>query len=164
MRRSRFFLRTMLPAGNLLLLCWLGASKPALADRELSLNLFRSPSIGAEYREAFLGLHGGFYPTVISRDAQGHTETTWFLKFGATGHLGRFALGGDAPSAFFTSVSYVRGLNHGWGNGALLDAGFRWVPWLGLNLRLGGGLLLSPDHSVRLNPTPGVGWNFPLRQ
>jgi hypothetical protein len=104
-------LRTMLPASNLWLLCWLGASKPALADRELSVNLFRSPSMGTEYREAFLGIHAGFYPTVISRDAQGLPETTWFLKFGAT-----------------------------------------------------GGLLWSPDHSVRLNPTPGVGWSFPLRQ
>jgi hypothetical protein len=151
----------MLPLGNLVVILS-AIPRAARADRELTVNLFRSPSMGLEYRESFVGFHAGFYPTVISQDAHGNNETTWFLKLGVTGYVGRFALGGDAPSSFFTSVSYVRGLNHGWGNGLVVDAGFRWVAWRGLNLRLGGCVLLSPGQSPRVNPTPGIGWSFPL--
>jgi hypothetical protein len=155
-----FFWRKMLLLGNLLLVVMRPAS--ARADREFGVNLFRSPSIGLEYRESFVGLHAGFYPTVVSQDRRGNNQTTWFLKLGITGYVGRFELGGDTPSAFFTSASYVRGLNHGWGHGLVADAGFRWVAWRGLNLRLGGGLLVSPGHRPRINPTPGIGWIFPL--
>lgn len=158
-----FFWPIKLPYGNILLIITLCSLPIAShADREIMVNLFRSPSMGLEFRESFFGVHVGFYPTIISKNAQGENETTWFIKLGVTAYVGRFSLGGEQPSSFFVSASYVRGLNHDWENGFLAEAGFRYVAWRGLNLRLGGCALLSPGQRPRVNPTPGIGWSIPI--
>jgi len=132
--------------------------------QELNVNLFRSPSIGLEYVRAGISLHMGLYPTIISKDENGKNETTWFFKVGAGVFFLPMVLGGasDNPSSFFLSVAYMRGLNNGWKNGYFTELGYRWFVWRGLNLRLGGAYLFSEDHDPKLNPTPGIGWSFPL--
>jgi hypothetical protein len=135
---------------------------PGTTDHELLLHGWRSPSIGVEYRRGFLGIHAGAYPTVISRDARGDTETTWFAKAGLTGYFLPLRLTSERASTLFVSVAYLRGLNRDWDDALFLETGFRWAVWKGLDLRLGVGLLLAPGQSPRVNPTPGVSWSFPL--
>jgi hypothetical protein len=134
-------------------------SGAASTRQELNLNLFRNPSIGLEYRLGAFSVHGGFYPTVISKNAAGQNETSWFVRAG----LSTFFLGhsfyGQRPSEFYLSGSYLRGLNLGRGNAALVETGYRWMVWQGLNLRLGVAVLLEPGRDVRVNPTPGIGWS-----
>ncbi|QSQ19778.1 hypothetical protein JY651_31400 [Pyxidicoccus parkwayensis] len=135
---------------------------PSATNHELLIHGWRSPSIGVEYRRGFLGIHAGAYPTVISRDTSGGSETTWFAKAGLTGYFLPLRLTSERPSLAFVSVAYLRGLNRGWDDAFFLEAGFRWAVWKGLDLRLGAGLLLAPGRSPRVNPTPGVSWSFPL--
>ena len=127
--------------------------------QELNLNLFRNPSMGLEYRRGAVSLHGGIYPTVISKDAAGENETTWFVRAGLTTFFLGHAFYGQRPSEFYLSGSYLRGLNLGRGNAALAEAGYRWMVWRGLNLRIGVAVLLERGHDVRVNPTPGIGWS-----
>ena len=132
------------------------------APQELNLNVFRNPSIGIEYRRGWLSAHGGMYPTIISKDESGDNQTTWFAKAGVTAFfLGR-SLYGQRESEFYASTSYMRGLNHGRGNGVLLDVGYRWMVWSGLNVRLGVAALLEPGEKTKINPTPGIGWSTSL--
>jgi hypothetical protein len=143
--------------------------RPAAADpsvrrteQELNLNVFRNPSIGVEYRRGWLAGHVGMYPTIISKDETGDNETTWFAKVGVTAFFLGTSLYGQRESEVYVSTSYMRGLNHGRGNGALVDVGYRWMVWGGLNVRLGVAALLEPGHRTKINPTPGIGWSTSL--
>jgi hypothetical protein len=127
--------------------------------QELNFNFFRNPSIGLEYRWGAVAVHGGAYPTVISKDAEGVNETTWFLRAGLTAFFLGHSFNGQRPSEFYVSASYLRGLNLGRGNGALAEAGYRWMVWQGINLRLGVAVLLERGRDVKVNPTPGIGWS-----
>ena len=131
-------------------------------EQELNVNLFRNPSIGVEYRRGSLAVHVGMYPTIISRDADGEYETSWFAKAGVTAFfLGR-SLYGQRESEVYVTASYLRGLDHGHGNAAMVDVGYRWMVWRGLNIRLGVAALIEHGHDVKINPTPGIGWSTTL--
>lgn len=136
--------------------------RPGTDGHELLLHGWRSPSIGLEYRRGPIGVHVGAYPTVISQDARGSPETTWFAKAGLTGYFLPVRLTGARDSMAFVSVAWLRGLNRGWDDALFVETGFRWAIWSGLDVRLGAGLLVSPGREPRLNPTPGVSWTFPL--
>jgi hypothetical protein len=136
----------------------LAASSPAAAD-ELNINAFRNPSIGLEYRRGAVAAHAGLYPTIISKDAMGVNETSWFGRAGASYFLLPHSWYGQRPSEFYVSASYLRGLNLGHGNAALVDVGYRWMVWEGLNVRLGVAMFLERGHAVKINPTPGIGWS-----
>jgi hypothetical protein len=145
------------------------APVPALAaapddgpEQELNLNLFRNPSIGFEYRRGFLGGHAGLYPTIIGQDPAGNNETSWFVRAGLTTFFLGHSFYGQRPSEFYLSGSYLRGLNHGHGNAALAEGGYRWMVWRGLNLRLGVATLFEKGEDVKVNPTPGIGWSQSL--
>ncbi|GAB3940197.1 hypothetical protein GCM10028805_01590 [Spirosoma harenae] len=123
---------------------------------ELSINGFRNPSIGLEYRQNHVSIHAGYYPTAFSAGVN-----TSFLRAGLTywflpvGHK-------PNPSSFYTSISYVRGLNRDYEdkNGAMGEVGYRWMVWKGLNLRIGVAVLTAPGESLKVNPTPGIGYAF----
>ncbi len=127
--------------------------------QEVNVNLFRNPSIGLEYRLGDFALHAGAYPTIISKNAAGENETSWFLRAGLTYFFLGHSFNGQRPSEFYLSASYLRGFNHGHENGALMDVGYRWMAWRGLNLRLGVAVMLERGHDVKVNPTPGIGWS-----
>ncbi len=134
-----------------------------LPRHEVSINAFRNPSIGLEYRLRHVSGHVGYYPTIVSQDVTGKNVTTSFIRAGLTYWLwpvGRR----ENPSSFYVSVSYVRGLDRDYegDNGAMGEFGFRWFVWRGLNLRLGTALLVSPGHALKLNPTPGVSYSIPF--
>jgi hypothetical protein len=132
---------------------------PRRPPQEINVNLFRNPSIGLEYRLGDFALHAGVYPTIISKDTQGVNETSWFLRAGVTYFLLGRSFYGQRLSEFYLSASYLRGFNHGHGNAALADVGYRWMVWRGLNLRIGVAVMLERDHAVKVNPTPGIGWS-----
>ncbi len=127
--------------------------------QELNLNFFRNPSVGLEYRRGVFAVHAGLYPTIVSKDEMGVSQTSWFARAGLTTFFLPRRWYGQRPSELYVSASYLRGLNLGHGHAALLDVGYRWMVWRGLNVRLGAAMLIEPGHAVKINPTPGVGWS-----
>ncbi|WP_082115826.1 DUF4386 domain-containing protein [Hymenobacter terrenus] len=131
------------------------------APREISVNGFRNPSLGLEYRYQHVSVHAGYYPTNFTSG-----RTTSFLKTGLT--LWFLPVGRQAnPSSFYASGSYLRGVDREYEakNGVAVDIGFRWMVWKGLNLRLGIIGLKAPGRDLEINPTPGISYSFfPGRQ
>ena len=128
---------------------------------EVSINAFRNPSIGLEYRRSHVSVHAGYYPTIVSQDGAGKNVTTSFVRTGLTYWflpVGRR----DNPSSFYASASYLRGLDRDYegDNGAMGEVGFRWFIWKGLNVRIGAAVLASPGKNLKLNPTPGISYSF----
>lgn len=140
-----------------------------LAERELTVHGFRSPSMGVELRDHWLGFHVGLFP-LIADDGLDGSRTTWFLKTGLTVYPVRFALGSRRPSGPFASVSLLQGLNNEWnvaesvsqGTGVHGELGFRWAVGQGLDLRLGIGIAAGSEGRVIVHPTPGVSWSVAL--
>jgi hypothetical protein len=132
---------------------------PEFLRQELSVNFFRNPSIGLEWRYSQVSIHAGYYLTNFEPNV-----TTEFIRSGVTFWFLPFATNGDVPSSFYSSVSYLYGLTREWtgSTGMMLEAGFRWMPWRGLNVRLGVDVLLSPNQAIKVNPNPGVSWSFVL--
>jgi hypothetical protein len=127
--------------------------------QELSINLFRNPSIGLEYRLGDVSIHLGGYPTkILPKDADGAYPTTWFARTGVSYYFLPAVLFGERASEAYVSGSYLFPLGDG-GHAALVDVGYRLMLWRGLNVRLGAALLFERGHSPRLRPTPGIGWS-----
>ncbi len=148
-----------LPALTLLLMLLLNGLSGSFAQgrfsrHELSVNGFRNPSIGLEYRYRFVSVHAGYYVTNFESNT-----TTRFYKTGAT--LWFLPVGKrQNPSSFYTQLSYLRGLNREYKsvNASSIDVGFRWMVWRGLNVRLGVLALFAKGKDVQINPTPGIGY------
>ncbi len=126
------------------------------STHELSINAFRNPSIGAEYRYKFVSLHAGFYPTnFVSNTTTQFIRTgvsLWFLPVGKW----------QNPSSFYSSVSLARGLSRDYeGKNAVMgEVGFRWMIVKGVNFRLGVTALSAKGESLKINPTPGLSYSF----
>ncbi|MBC8033245.1 MAG: hypothetical protein H7Y03_03810 [Chitinophagaceae bacterium] len=126
------------------------------SKHEISLNGFRNPSIGGEYRYKHVSVHAGYYPTNLESGVT--TEfirtgfTYWFLPVGKK----------ENPSSFYTSLSYARGQSRAYkGKDAFMpEVGFRWMAYKGLNLRLGITGLAASGSSFEINPTPGISYSF----
>src|SRR5215210_3496775 len=79
-------------------------SQSKFPKHEISINGFRNPSIGAEYRYRHLSVHAGYYPTNFESGIT--TEfirtglTYWFLPIGKK----------ENPSSFYSSLSYAKGM------------------------------------------------------
>jgi hypothetical protein len=128
------------------------------SQKELSINGFRNPSIGLEYRYNHLSVHGGYYLTNFTSG-----ETTRFIKAGVT----YWFLAVDKkeiPSSFYAGASYLRGLNREYDgeNAFAAELGFRWMVWKGFNLRLGVIALSAKGKDLKINPTPGISYSFRL--
>lgn len=131
-------------------------SQSRFSKNEISINGFRNPSVGVEYRHKQLSWHAGYYPTNFESG-----ETTSFLKIGATAWF--LPVGKkETPSSFYAGASYLRGFNHDYEdkNALGVEAGFRWMVWKGLNLRIGAIAVAAPGESLKINPTPGISYSF----
>jgi hypothetical protein len=131
-------------------------SQSRFSKNEFSINGFRNPSIGLEFRHKILSYHAGYYPTAFESG-----ENTSFLKIGATAWF--LPVGKrENPSSFYAGASYLRGFNRDYeGKNALgMEAGFRWMVWKGLNLRIGAIAVAAPGESLKINPTPGISYSF----
>jgi hypothetical protein len=126
------------------------------SKQELSINGFRNPSIGIEYRYHQVSVHAGYYTTAFKKGEYTNFykagTTFWFLPVGKK----------ENPSSFYSSLSYAKGINGEYKNkdAAIVEIGFRWMVWKGLNLRLGVAALASDGQSVKVNPTPGISYSF----
>jgi len=128
------------------------------STHELSVNGFRNPSIGLEYRYRPVSAHLGYYPTNFEPGV-----TTSFIRAGVS--LWLLPVGNnDIPSSFYVSGSYLRGLNRDYNdeNAFIADVGFRWMIRKGWNVRAGGAMLVASGHDPQFNPTIGVGYAFLL--
>ncbi|MVM30165.1 hypothetical protein GO755_08980 [Spirosoma sp. HMF4905] len=131
-------------------------SQSRFSKNELSINGFRNPSIGAEYRHNQVSFHAGYYPTAFKSG-----ENTSFIKTGLT--LWFLPVGKkENPSSFYAGASYLRGLNRDYENKNAMgfEAGFRWMMWQGLNLRIGAIAVAANSESLKINPTPGISYSF----
>jgi hypothetical protein len=130
-------------------------SQSRFSKSELSINFFRAPSIGAEYRYHQVSIHAGYYLTAFSGETNNFIKTGltyWFLPVGKKVN----------PSSFYAGVSYMRGLDNEYENKNAIgtEAGFRWMIWKGLNLRIGAIAVAAKDESLKLNPAGGISYSF----
>ena len=146
---------------NLLLALMLVITSTAFAQskfpkNQLSINGFRNPSIGLEYQQNHLSVHGGYYVTNFTSGV-----TTEFLKAGLTYWFLPWKKK-EIPSSFYAGASYLRGLTRDYNdkNAFAVEAGFRWYVWKGLNFRLGVTALTSEGKEVKINPTPSISYSI----
>ena len=126
------------------------------SEKELSLNGFRNPSVGAEFRLKQVSIHAGYYPTAFK--AGENTSffksglTYWFLPVGKK----------ENPSSFYAGANYLRGFNRDYANKNAVGAevGFRWMAWIGLNFRIGAIAVAAKGESLKINPTPSISYSF----
>lgn len=140
----------------LITLSLLSFSQNRFASQDISINGFRSPSIGLEYRYHQVSLHGGYYLTAFDAG-----ETTNFIKTGLTFWFlpfGKKAI----PSSLFAGASYLRGLNRDYEdkNALGLELGVRLMIWKGLNLRINGIAVAAKDENLQINPAGGLSYSF----
>lgn len=131
-------------------------SQSRFSKNEISINGFRNPSIGAEYRYRQVSVHAGYYTTAFKTG-----EYTGFVKAGVSYW---FLPSGkkENPSSFFAGASYLRGLTRDYKNenAIAVEAGYRWMVWKGLNLRIGVIAVAASGKDVKINPTPGISYSF----
>lgn len=131
-------------------------SQKKLSKNELSINGFRNPSIGLEYRHQNISVHAGYYITAFEKGV-----TTKFIKTGAT--VWFLPVGKkENPSSFYAGASWLHGLNLDYKNenAVAMEAGFRWMVWKGLNLRIGAIGVAAKGHDLKINPTPGISYSI----
>jgi hypothetical protein len=131
-------------------------SQSRSSKNEFSVNGFRNPSVGMEFRHNRLSYHAGYYPTAFKSG-----ETTSFLKVGVTSWF--LPVGKkENPSSFYAGASYLRGMSRDYdGKNALgVEAGFRWMAWKGLNFRIGAIGVAASGKTFKINPTPGISYSF----
>lgn len=132
------------------------SAQSRFSKQEISINGFRNPSIGAEYRYRQISVHAGYYTTAFEQDEYTNFykagATYWFLPVGKK----------ENPSSFYSSLSYAKGINGDYKDkdASIAEVGFRWMVWKGLNLRLGVAALSAHGESVKVNPTPGISYSF----
>jgi hypothetical protein len=128
---------------------------------EISINLFRNPSMGVENRIDQVSFHIGFYPTVISKNKVGKNENTSFIKIGMSFWYVPWG-NKEIPSSLFSSISFVRGISKSYKgqNGVMIETGSRFMLGEHFNFRLGAALLKAKDHKWKLNPTPGLSYSI----
>jgi hypothetical protein len=131
-------------------------SQSKFSKNEFSINGFRNPSIGLEYRHQNVSVHAGYYITAFETGV-----TTKFFKAGVTAWF--LPVGKkENPSSFYAGASYLRGLNLAYEkeNAVAIEAGYRWMVWKGLNVRIGAIGVAANGHDVKINPTPGISYSF----
>lgn len=149
MKKITLLLLVLVPALN-------AFAQNRFSKHELSINALRSPSIGLEYRYCRVSIHAGYYFTALERGSSHKFvktgATAWFLRIGKK----------ENPSSFYAGASYLRGLNLNYKNENALgiELGFRWMIWKGLQVRVGGIALASPEHDLHINPTSGISYSF----
>lgn len=126
-----------------------------LSKNEFSINGFRNPSIGLEYRHRQVSVHAGYYITAFEKGV-----TTKFFKAGMTAWF--LPVGKKENPSFYAGVSYLRGTNLDYKDVSALgmEAGFRWMVYKGLNLRIGAIGVAAKGHDLKINPTPGISYSF----
>lgn len=149
-------MKKILLFGWLLIATTVLSAQSRFSKHEISLNGFRNPSIGAEYRYQHISLHVGYYPTNFESGVTTEFVRTglsyWFLPVGKK----------ENPSSFYASVALARGTSRDYKgkNAGMAELGFRWMVWKGINLRIGVTALAAAGQPTHINPTPGINYSF----
>ncbi len=124
----------------------------------LSINMFRNPSIGLEYRYNDFSIHSGYYPTNFESNV-----TTEFIRTGITYWFLPFSKK-EIPSSFYTSISFSKGLTKDYKNkdAGMIEAGISLMIFKGINFRIGTTVLFTKNKKTEINPTPGLNYTFKL--
>lgn len=117
---------------------------------QVYLTIFRNPSSGIELRFGQIGMHAGFYPTILKADGESKGRNTNFLRFGAT------VYSAATGPALYLSPSLAVSLDKRFRSGILTDAGVRGRIAGPVAGRLGVGVLNTFNGEVRVNPTVGL--------
>ena len=131
-------------------------SQSKFSQNEISINGFRNPSIGLEYRHQHVSVHAGYYtPAFKSGEYTNFVKTGlsyWFLPVDKK----------EIPSSFYAGASYMRGLTREYKdkNAVAMEAGFRWMIWKGLNVRIGAIAVAAKGQDLKINPTPGISYSI----
>jgi hypothetical protein len=121
-----------------------------VGEPQLYLTVFRNPSSGIELRFGQIGVHAGFYPTILKADGEPKGKNTNFVRFGAT------VYSAASGTALYLSPSFVVSLDKRFRSGFLTDAGVRGRIAGPVAGRIGVGMLNTFDGEVRVNPTVGL--------
>lgn len=128
------------------------------SNEEFSLNFFRAPSIGGEYRKGQVSVHVGYYVTNFDPGI-----TTEFYKLGMGYWFLPKDLGFDTnqPSSFYTYLSYGKGVNLEYQkkDTMMYELGYRFVFWRGFSFRFGLIVLSAVGSPTEINPTPGISYS-----
>jgi len=138
-----------------------GLSQAQSADPTLYVHAFRSPSTGLEYRHGNVGVHAGYYTTVLD----GNGDSTNFFKTGLTGYYRLSKSRNFDRFESYVSIAYVRGLNRDYEqkDGLFLESGFSYDLGRNLELRLGTGILAAKGRATEVNPTIGLSYRNVIR-
>lgn len=126
------------------------------SSKEFSINGYRNPSVGVEFRIRQISLHAGYYPSNfeagVTTDFFKAGTTIWFLPVGKK----------ENPSSFYAGADYLRGLSFDYKqkNAVGVEAGFRWMIWKGLNLRVGAIMVNGAGQGPKFNPTSALSYSF----
>ena len=142
--------RTFLAALTLSLAVPFVARAQRATDRAIYLTIFRNPSSGIELRFGQIGVHAGFYPTILKADGESKGKNTNFMRFGATVYTSA------TGAALYLSPSVAVSLDKRFKSGFFTDAGIRGRIAGPVAGRLGVGVLNTFDGEVRVNPTVGL--------
>jgi len=124
-----------------------------------SLNGFRNPSIGGEFRYKSVSFHAGYYPTNFTSNV-----TTEFIKTGVTYWFLPVSKSKNL-SSFYSSISYAKGQSLEYKNkdSYISEIGFCWYFYKGFNFRVGVAALAANGKKTEINPTPGISYSFPIK-
>src|SRR5262249_15951771 len=126
------------------------------SSKEFSINGYRNPSVGLEFRLRQVSLHAGYYPSNfkagVTTDFFKAGTTVWFLPVGKK----------ENPSSFYAAVDYLTGLSFDYKdkNALGMETGFRWMIRKGLNLRVGAIVVTGAGQGPKLNPTSALSYSF----
>ncbi|GBF42385.1 hypothetical protein LPTSP2_16720 [Leptospira ellinghausenii] len=128
------------------------------SNEEFSINFFRAPSIGGEYRKGQYSVHGGYYVTNFDPGI-----TTEFYKLGIGYWFLPMDLGSDSnqPSSFYTYLSYGKGVNLEYQKKytVMVELGYRFMIGRGFSFRFGLIVLAAEGSPTELNPTPSISYS-----
>jgi hypothetical protein len=135
----------------------LGSAMSALAQSdsgEWSLNGFRNPSVGLEYRKGDYSVHAGYYSTILRDPGSARSEASGFARVGATRWF---------DDRWYVSASALRGVDgpRDGRNFVIVEAGAQVRPHPKVALRLGVAVIpAAHGFKTKVNPTPGVSLVF----
>jgi hypothetical protein len=121
-----------------------------LRTPQVFLTVFRNPSSGIELRFGQVGVHAGYYPTILKADGEAKGKNTNFLRVGGT------IYSSATGTALYLSPSIAVSLDRRFKSGVFTDAGIRGRIGGPVAGRLGVGMLNTFDGELRVNPTVGL--------
>lgn len=147
---------------SLLVIPGLSALTQAQDDSSrLYIHAFRAPSTGFELRKGNVGIHAGYYTTILESGA----KSTEFWKLGGTYYYRLSSSEKTSKLESYFSLAYMRGINGDYEkkDAGFLESGFSYQLGGAYEFRLGTGLLFADGFRPKVNPTVGISYTIKLK-